>query len=476
MRTATAALCGALLWPSVVLGDIGHLPDLGHPSAVFMSRAKQYRAGQKFLQQARTTWRFVHDPEVTTFMSRLGNRLVAASPSPQLHFRFFVLQNPVVNAFSVPGGFVFANTGVILAAQNEDELAAVLSHEISHVTQRHIARLMALSSQLTWGELLGLLAGAALLGASQYNGGMAALSVSSASLANIELRHRRGYESEADHIGLRTMARAGFNPHAMGAFFIRLKAADQFMSDSGIPESWRTHPATDIRISEAEELAARYPNPPIPDRPAFNRLQAAVAADALSPRAARRWLVTNLGKRNDRQALRFGLSLVALRAGHWRRARTRLVLLLARHPHVVAYHLADARLALRMGDIRGAVRQLRQAAHLRPSRIRLAASADEMLLEIHPHAALRAIKKLVSDHPERAVLYRLLARAFASERDYVHAHEALAEAEYLDGNSRAALRDLRLAAALATTPQAKAEVAAHVAGIRGHILVPPAFP
>ncbi|MDA8390314.1 MAG: M48 family metalloprotease [Gammaproteobacteria bacterium] len=441
-----------------------------------MSRAKQYRAGQKFLRQARATWRFLHDPEVTTFMGRLGERLVAASPSPQLHFRFFVLQNPVVNAFSVPGGFVFANTGVILAAQNEDELAAVLSHEISHVTQRHIARLMALSSHLTWGELLGLLAGAALLGASQYNGGMAALSVSSASLANIELQHRRGYESEADHIGLRTMARAGFNPHAMGAFFIRLKTADRFMSDSAIPESWRTHPATDIRISEAEELAARYPDPPIPDRPAFDRLQAAVAADALSPRAARRWLITNLQARGDRQALRFGLGLVALRAGHWRRAQARLSVLLARHPDVVAYHLARARLALRMGDVRGAIRQLQQAARLRAGSVRLAASADAMLLEVHPRTALRAIKRLVNHYPERAALYRLLARAFAYQHDYVHAHEALAEAEYLDGDSRGALRDLRFAAALATTPQAKADVAAQIAGIHNRVPVPPAFP
>ncbi len=441
-----------------------------------MSRAKQYRAGQKFLAQARATWRFLHDPEITTFMGHLGDRLVAASPSPQLRFRFFVIKNPVVNAFSVPGGFVFVNTGLILAAQNEDEMAAVLSHEISHVTQRHIARLMALSNHLSWAELLGLLAGAALLGASQYNGGIAALSISSASLANIELEHRRGYESEADHIGLRTMTRAGFNPHAMAAFFMRLKTANQFMSDSGIPESWRTHPATDIRISEAENLAARYPNPPIPDRPAFDRLQAAVAADTLTPRAARTWLVSNLGARHDGQALHFGLALLALRAGHWDRAHTILSALLAQHPTVVAYHLAAARLALRTGAAETAVRQLRQAARLRPGSVRLAASADETLLEIHPRAALKSIERLVRRHPRLSSTYRLLARAFAYREDYVHAHEALAEAEYLDGNRRAALRDLHFAAAIARTPGAKARAAAQIAGIKNHVPVPPAFP
>lgn len=466
----------ALFLPHTAGAGIGGLPDLGHPSAVVMSRAQQTRFGQTFLRQAKKTLRFVHNAEALAFVRRIGRRLVLASPSPLIRFHFYILRNPVVNAFSVPGGYVFINSGAILAARNEDQLAAVMAHEISHDTQRHIPRLIALSKRLSWAALAGMLAGVALMSSSQFESGAAALSLSSAGVTTEILKHRRGYESEADHIGLRTMARAGFNPRAMAAFFQRLKADDRFVSVN-VPDSWRTHPPTDVRIAEAEDLAARYPNTPIRDHPAFDRTQMILLAAEGGPHEAWARLAARAPGGIDPSARRYGLALVDLRLGKFAAAQARLVALCRRHPHVVAYQLGLYDLEIDRGHFRRAAVDLAQTSQLRPHSLWLSALSVRAWLQSGAiSTGLARAKRLVARHPYRASLYRLLAHAFGLDRDYLHAHEALAESHYLDGNAHAARRELRFATPFARTPAAKARLTTLKTALRQHWTVPPAFP
>ena len=465
----------ALLTPCAASAEIGHLPDLGHASAVVMSRAQQTRFGEAFLRQAKTSLRFVHNPEALAFVRRMGRRLVLASPSPDIRFHFYILRNPVVNAFSVPGGYVFINSGAILAARNEDELAAVMAHEISHDTQRHIPRLIALSKRLSWAALAGMLAGVALMSSSQFEGGAAALSLSSAGLTAETLKHRRGYESEADHIGLRTMARAGFNPRAMAAFFSRLKTDDQFVSVN-VPDSWRTHPPTDIRIAEAENLAARYPDTPFRDHPAFDRVQMVLLAEEGGPHEALARLEAR-PRGVDPSARRYGLALVDLRLRDFAAARSRLLALRADHPRVVAYRLGQADLEIDQQHLRRAAADFAQAAKLKPHSLWLRVLSVRAQLESGAIATgLEQAQRLVARHPYRASLYRLLAYAFGLHHDYLHAHEALAESHYLDGSAKGARQELRRAAPFATTPSARARLKILKTAIREHWTVPPAFP
>ncbi len=466
----------ALLIPNVGRAEIGRLPDLGHASAVVMSRAQQTRFGETFLRQAKKTLRFVHNPEALACVRRIGRRLVLASPSPQIRFHFYILRNPVVNAFSVPGGYVFINSGAVLAARNEDELAAVIAHEISHDTQRHIPRLIALSKRLSWAALAGLLAGVALMGSSQFESGAAALSLSSAGLTAVTLKHRRGYESEADHIGLRTMARAGFNPRAMAAFFQRLKIDNRFVSVN-VPDSWRTHPPTDIRIAEAEDLAARYPNTPIRDHPAFDRAQMILLAEAGGPHEALARLEAQARGGVDPSARRYGLALVDLRLGDFAAARSLLLTLSKRYPRVVAYRLGLYDLETDRHHFRRAATDLVQASKLRPHSLWLSVLSVRAWLHAGAtNTGLKLAKHLIARHPYHASLYRLLAHAFGLNGDYLHAHEALAESHYLDGSARGARRELRLATPFAITPSAKARLATLKTAIHEHWTVPPAFP
>jgi len=452
------------------------LPDLGHASAIVMSRAQQTAFGERFLRHAQKTQHFVRDPGVLAFVRQLGRKLVAASPDPQIHFRFYIIRSPVVNAFSVPGGYVFLNTGVIMAARNEDELAAVMAHEISHDTQRHIPRLIALSEKLSWAALAAMLVGVALMSSSQSEGGAAAISLSSAGLASETLAHERGYESEADHVGLRTMARAGFNPHAMAAFFVRLKTYNRFAS-TDVPESWRNHPATDIRIAEAENLASRYPNPPIANRPSFDRLQVALLAEQADPDEAWMRIQELLVGRHDPSARRYGQALIDLRRGRFAAAGRTLASLARQAPRVVAYQLALANLALDTNHYQQAIAAFAKASALRPHSLWLATLyVRSLLMSGATVKALTLAKHLVARHPYRASLYRLLAHAFALRNDYLRAHEALAEAHNLEGDTKGADRELGLAAPFATSAAARGRLKTLTTAVHEGWTAPPAFP
>ena len=123
------------------------LPDMGSPEAAVISHSDERQLGYMIVQQLRDQNALIEDPELNEYVNSIGDRLAAQSPDGAQGFQFFVVKDPVINAFAVPGGFVFINYGLILATDSESELASVLGHEIAHVTQHHIARAIRAQSQ-----------------------------------------------------------------------------------------------------------------------------------------------------------------------------------------------------------------------------------------------------------------------------------------------------------------------------------------
>ena len=119
------------------------LPDLGEESQAALSAGQERKIGEMIVRQIRASGAFLEDPEVNAYLNEIGHRLVAAIPESRQDFEFFAMADPTVNAFALPGGYVGVNTGLILLTQSESELASVLAHEITHVTQRHMARSVA---------------------------------------------------------------------------------------------------------------------------------------------------------------------------------------------------------------------------------------------------------------------------------------------------------------------------------------------
>ena len=169
--------------------------------------------------------------------------------------------------------------------------------------------------------------------------------------------------------------------------------------------------------------------------------------------------------------------MVDLRLGDFTAARSRLLALSARWPRVVAYRLGLADLEIDRQHMRRAAADFARATQLKPQSLWLRVlSVRAQLQSGATTKGLEQAKRLVVRHPYRASLYRLLAHAFGLNHDYLHAHEALAESQYLDGSARKARQELRLATPFATTASAKARLATLKTAIREHWTVPPAFP
>ena len=181
-RTLLAVTLLCQLGQAPAYADTANLPDLGDESLAVISPAQERKLGEDLMRQSRRSLAFMDDPEISEYIQSLGRKLVSHSDNPQQDFRFFVIDNPTINAFALPGGFIGVHTGLILATQSESELASVLAHETAHVTQRHIPRMIAESQRTTLPTMAAILAGI-LLASAGHQSGEAAIALTSAAVA-----------------------------------------------------------------------------------------------------------------------------------------------------------------------------------------------------------------------------------------------------------------------------------------------------
>jgi predicted Zn-dependent protease len=185
------------------------LPDLGEVAQATFSPQAERKLGEAIMAEIRRD-RSLLDDELTEYLNNLGYRLVAASPESRQSFEFFVIQDNSVNAFALPGGFIGVHTGLLLTAQSESELAAVLGHEIAHVTQRHLARMIDKEKQ---SMMTSLAAMAIAILASRSNPQLSSAAIATAQASSIQntLNFTREHEREADRV-LQILP-GGFDPH-----------------------------------------------------------------------------------------------------------------------------------------------------------------------------------------------------------------------------------------------------------------------
>lgn len=256
MRRAFKPLLGAIVGAVLVLGLAGCAvnPATGRPTfTAFMSAADEIRIGReehpKILDEFGGAY---HDPAIRRYLSQIGGELGRVAGKPNLPFTFTVLNSDIVNAFALPGGYVYVTAGLMALANNEAELAGVVAHEIGHIAARHTAERYstALAAQIGL-NVLGVLTGDRLLGQGAELGATLALSSFS-----------REQESEADMLGIRYMTRLGYDPMAMATFLKSLEAENALQAKlAGRPGAadrfslFSTHPRTAERVAEAVGLA-----------------------------------------------------------------------------------------------------------------------------------------------------------------------------------------------------------------------------
>jgi hypothetical protein len=207
----------------------------------------EIRMGKQYAQEVEATSKLIRDPAITEYVNRIGQNLVRNSDA-QVPFTIKVVDSDEVNAFALPGGFFYVNSGLILAADEESELAGVMAHEIAHVAARHATRQMTRAQWANIGTIPLIFVGGGI--------GYAVRSVAGLGIPMGFMAFSRSFESEADYLGLQYMYKAGYDPNAYVAFFEKLQAREKKKAGT-LAKAFSTHPQTPDRITKSQEEIGR---------------------------------------------------------------------------------------------------------------------------------------------------------------------------------------------------------------------------
>lgn len=421
------------------------LPDLGDVAASELSPATERRIGEQIISQIR--WRdaaYLDDPEIEDYINRIGHKLAAVSSNPGLDFDFFVVNDPTLNAFALPGGFIGVHTGLLLAAQTESEFASVLGHEIAHVTQRHIAQIVGKQSQSAMLMLASLLV-AVLAARSNSDVSQAAIAAGQAGAIQSQLGYTRAFEREADRAGLETLENAGFDVRGMPGFFERLQRATR-MYENSAPAYLRTHPLTTERIADMENRAASMRYRQVVDSPDFGYARAKLRANAGQPADAVKDMENQIAQAPGDAAAGYGLARALFRAGRLDEAAKRLDAVRAKTPPSPWLVTLEAEIRLARKDGAGAIRTLEGAVRDFPSNRSLVYSlADARILGGQPGAAVEGVRRTLDNRQGDSRLWALLSRGYAALGKRTAQHRAQAEVYLLRGSLPAAIEQLEIA-------------------------------
>jgi predicted Zn-dependent protease len=266
MRRLLSALfaCLLTLQAAFAANPAVDLPDLGGPANAMLNKADEYQVGRMAMREFRNQNLILEDPEVTDYLQNLGLSLASQAHVDDQNFQYVAFREPVINAFATFGGFVCIFTGLILATDNEAELAAVMAHETGHVVQRHIARGLQAESRISLTSMAAMLA-ALIIGAAGGGSGSSgqamegAIALSQATALQQTINFTRGQEEEADAVGIELLAGAGYDPQQMAVFFETFSRMEG-LTPTVLPALLIDHPVTSDRIAVARARAAQYPH------------------------------------------------------------------------------------------------------------------------------------------------------------------------------------------------------------------------
>ena len=423
------------------------LPDMGDSSGTLISPAEEKEFGEEFFRSLHSQIAINQDAEIQEYIQAIGRKLAANSDAPGHPFHFFVVMENDINAFAGPGGYIGVNSGLILMTEAESELASVIAHEISHVTQRHLFRAAEAAGRLSVPTAAGMLA-AILLGTRSAAMGQAAIMAIMGGSIQFQINFTRENEAEADRVGMQTLAASQFDPRSMPTFFERLQQATRYYGQA-VPEFLRTHPVTESRISDTRGRAETYPYKQYPDSLGYQLTKAKIRILTITDAAAvHDYFQTRLtrGTVEQRTVARYALGLIALKAEKFKDAEVIFQALTQEYPNQPQYATALARTALDARNFNTAVLRYKKLTEQFPDNTAIKLEYINALLKDDKTELAR--KTLVSLNPEAHQLttyWELLAEAYSKLNQPAESHRYLAEYYFAMGQTRDAILQIRLA-------------------------------
>ncbi|QWA09656.1 M48 family metallopeptidase [Sodalis ligni] len=318
--------------PFLLADDSDQLPDMGTTAGSTLSIGQEIQMGDFYVRQLRGNSPLINDPLLEAYINHLGNILVSHAHSVNFPFHFFLIRNDELNAFAFFGGNVVVHSAIFRYTDNESQLASVLAHEISHVTQRHLARAMEdqkRSAPLTWAGALGSI----LLTMANPQMGMAALSGTLAGTQQGIISFTQGNEQEADRVGIQVLQRSGFDPQAMPDFLQKL--ADDTHYSTTPPEMLLTHPLPMSRLADIRNRANQMRHVVMDSSQDFYLAKARILGmysttnNVLGDDTLTRW---KKGNARQQIAAQYGEAVLFLEAKKYDDARRSLQPLLSKQP------------------------------------------------------------------------------------------------------------------------------------------------
>lgn len=497
MKRLLTSLCAAsLLVTSLVPPAVAQdrLPALGDGASEDLSVGSERRLGEQVMREIRRDPDYLDDPVLLEYLQSVWQPLVKASRergniSPDIDQGFawepFLVRDRTVNAFALPGGFVGVNLGLIAMTTTRDELASVLAHEMSHVTQRHIARGIANSQRQSLiglaSMILGILAASR---SSRVDGANAIFTGGQAVAAQGQLNFSRDVEREADRIGFGVLTQAGFAPGGMAAMFEKLDQASRLNDSGGFPYL-RTHPLNAERIGEARARLGTAP-PVAPVSVLAHTVAQARAKVMMDSRvdALHRWESLEApasASVSDKLMAAYASALAATLLRDWARADTSLQLalgLVRGSPRSDAFAerevvLLQAQSLVERGDAVHAAEALKPYAKVDgvPSSRSVMLLSAQVALALGKEAVQRSVEEMqtwTSLHPQDATVWSQLSRSWEQMGHSLRALRADAESRIAIGDLTGGVDRLRAGQKLARSTRTVDFIEASVIEARLH--------
>ncbi|QZN91931.1 M48 family metalloprotease [Idiomarina abyssalis] len=424
--------------------DNKRLPEIGTTGAAFMSIERERVVGDFYMRQVRSQAPIIHDPVLDSYLNSIGQRLVRNTSGVRYPFNFFWINNKEINAFAFMGGYVGVHTGLIDEARTESELAAVLGHEVAHITQRHIVRRMQEQQRSMPMTIAGII-GSILVGMANPEAGAAGLYTTIGMAGQSQINYTRMYEQEADRIGLSVLLAAGFDPRGAPDFFGRL--AEKYRYVSKPPEMLMTHPLPESRIADTRSRAENMQRIDVPPSLDFALAKARIQAryignstqsDFQSMRSSRNAI--------NQQAGQYALAIRALDNGHTDVALELMQPLLERAPNNPFYIDVQTDILLAKDDYETVLDWLRGKYVQQPNEPVITLNfANAALKAQDTSLAEKLLRDFLLQQPNDPLALDLLTQVYERNGKRAAMYETRAEALALRGNFKLAIDQLHTA-------------------------------